>query len=93
MMCRLSVTALLAVLLAVPSAACSIIPTGACDDYHQGLYPHPSSCTPDGKLKTTLATGCSDPDGVTYATTTTACGAGERCVADEVLQTAACVVP
>ena len=92
MMCRLPVTALVAGLLAVLAAACSLIPSGACDEYQQIVSQHSSSCTPDGKVTSTRATGCSDPDGVTYTTTTTACGAGEHCVADDFLG-AVCVLP
>lgn len=91
MMFRVRVTALLVVLAVLPAACSSLIPTGACDDYHQGLSPHPSSCTADGKLASTRATGCSDPDGLTYTTTTTACSAHEHCVANEGLGTAACL--
>lgn len=92
MLGRAVVTVLLFALFAVLPAACSGLATGACDDYHQGQYrAESSSCTADGMLATKRATGCENPGGVTYATTTTACSSGEHCVADSFAETAACL--
>lgn len=78
------------VLVAFLTTACLDLPGGGCDEYDQGHRPSRSSCTSDGKVETKTLVGCSG-DGRTYSTSTTACDAGEVCVADGV--SAACLRP
>ncbi len=78
MMSRIAVAALVAILLAVLSTACTLVDRGACDGYYVGDVQR--ACTADGKVERTVLTSCSTPDGPVYTTTTTACSPDYHCV-------------